>query len=127
MVYFIVGRKDRYMDYIWEKDRRKYPRLEVDIPVQFISEHETENARIKDISGGGCRLRVSIPIPKGVSIIMEFSIDDMDVIVKAAPVWESHIPEEEVYNIGVMFIDISEKTKDKIIRYISEKITFIIE
>jgi len=115
------------MDDIWQKERRKYPRLKVDIPVQFIYDHEPRNASIEDISGGGCCIKISISLPKGESILMEFSINGINVIVKATPVWETHILGEEIYNIGVIFMDICENTKEKIIKYISEEISFKID
>lgn len=104
------------------EERREYPRLGVKTPVQFVSENKMNNAEIEDISGGGCRIKSSMPISKNTPIIMQFAIEDQDVIVKAKPVWEAYIPEEEVYHAGVKFTDISNQTKEKIVNYVSDKL-----
>lgn len=105
---------------ILQEERREYPRLGFKTPVQFVSENEMNNARIEDISAGGCRLKSSVPLSKNAPIIMQFSVDDADIIVKGTPAWEARIPEEEAYYIGVMFTDISKKTKERLVEYISE-------
>lgn len=102
-------------------ERRKFPRYRVETPVQFVAENKMNSARIEDISAGGCRIKSSFPIDKDTPIIMQFSIDGTDIIVKAKPVWEAHIPEEESYQAGVMFTDIPEQTREKISNYVSQK------
>lgn len=104
------------------KERRKFPRYSVKTPVQFVSENKMNNARIEDISGGGCRIKTSIPVDSDSPMIMQFSIDDADVIVKAKPVWSAHIPEEETYHTGLMFTDIPEQSREKIIDFVSRRL-----
>jgi len=105
------------------EERRKYPRFQImATPVQFISENDMNNGRIEDISGGGCRLRSSVPMSKDIPLIMQFSIEDTNVIVKAKPIWSAHIPEEESYQVGVIFTDIPQQTRNKIVEFVSQKI-----
>jgi c-di-GMP-binding flagellar brake protein YcgR len=105
------------------EERRKYPRSCVVTPVQFVAENKMNNAKIEDISGGGCRIKSSFPIEKDEPIIMQFSIENSNVIVKAIPVWEAHLPEEDSYQVGVMFTDIPENTKSQIVKYVSDHVS----
>ncbi len=110
------------MENIERNERRKDPRLDFKTPVQFVAESQMNNAQIEDISAGGCRLKSSVPISKNSPLIMQFSVEDSDIIVKALPIWEARIPEEESYYVGVMFTDISENTKEKLVKYVSAQI-----
>jgi len=103
------------------QERRQYPRLDIETPVQFVAENQMKNARIEDVSAGGCRIKSSVPVSKDTPVIMQFSIEGVNIIVKGIPVWEAHIPEEEAYYAGVMFTDIPQQTRDKIMTYVSEK------
>ncbi len=109
---------------------REFYRLEISIPVikRFIPKEEdtegtiVEECRTKDISGGGLRILTNYLHNKGDIIECEFTLDDKTILTKAKIIWQELVDTFEYkYCMGVQFIDINERDRDTIIKFIFAK------
>ena len=73
-------------------------------------------ASIKDISRGGLRLRTHafVLLSDRLSISFNLPQQEKPVEAKVLPAWISEIPNTEIYEVGVRFIELSEKDKGAI-------------
>jgi len=107
-------------DKLKQDERRKHPRLKLkaEITVHSFSDSKEFDAHLEDISAGGCRLKCAIP----PTLMMNFTVEGMDIIVKATPVWKKYLDEEGDYQIGLEFTDISPHTKKKLMEYVNKRL-----
>jgi c-di-GMP-binding flagellar brake protein YcgR len=101
--------------------RRKYFRLEKLIPFTYkiVGEDEEYRGMIQDISGGGLRCQVDKKLEIGTQIECSFTLDEEVKVIGKVVRYEESL--EKGYEIGVCYVDIEEKMREKIIRYIFEE------
>ncbi|AAM24641.1 c-di-GMP-binding flagellar brake protein YcgR [Caldanaerobacter subterraneus subsp. tengcongensis MB4] len=102
--------------------RRKYFRLEKVIPFTYRIRGEEEKEYkgvIQDISGGGLRCRVDKKLEIGTIIDCSFTLDEEIQVSGKVVRYEESM--EEGYEVGVCYVDIEERMREKIIRYIFEE------
>ena len=99
--------------------RRNYYRLEVSLPVKFkqLDDNEEYEGIIKDISGGGVKLHTfsQLPVEQCIEICLCLENSHMKVIGKVV---RAEKLESKLYEYGIYFVEINEKDRDKIIRFI---------
>lgn len=109
---------------------RQYFRLNISIPVTkyFVIKNEKgdkllkENCRTKDISGGGLQLYSNYRHSVGDIIRCQFSLDGYIVDVDAEVVRIVKVDTFEFdYALGVKFINIISRDRDRIIQFIFDK------
>lgn len=107
--------------------QRAYYRFETSIPVfkKQIIENEDgneiiiENCRTKDISGSGLKLFSNFEHSVGDKILCQFHIDSKSIEAKSEIVRIEDIDTFDFkYALGINFIDIREKDRDVIIKFI---------
>ncbi|NMB08987.1 MAG: hypothetical protein GX981_11450 [Tissierellia bacterium] len=110
--------------------KREYYRFETSIPVikeQIIKTEDgeeviTENCRTKDISGGGLKLLSNFKHNIGDNIVCKFHINEQTIKVESKVLRIEDIDTFDYkYALGVNFLDISEKDRDIIIKFIFEE------
>ncbi len=115
---------------------RRYYRFNISIPVEkeFIikkktgKETITEECRTKDISGNGLRLYSNFKHRVGDIIKCKFKIEDQFMNIKSKIVRIEEIDTFEYkYSLGIDFIDIIEKDRDIIIKFIFKQERILIE
>lgn len=106
---------------------RDFFRFEISIPVlkrTTVIEDEKqktliENCRTKDISGGGLRLLTNYLHNVGDITECEFKIEESTISSKAKIIRIEPVDTFDYkYNIGVEFVNISEKDRDSIVKFI---------
>lgn len=110
---------------------REYYRFNISIPVikRFTVKKETleesiieEECRTKDISGGGLRLLTNYAHNIGDIIECEFKIEGRIIISKAKIIRVEPVDTFEYkYGMGIQFIDINERDRDAIVKFIFTK------
>lgn len=100
--------------------RRQYFRLEKTIPFTYIIKDDQDGkiykGIIEDISGGGLKCKVDIKLEVGTIIICNFVLEcEINVTGKVIRFDEF---KEKGYEIGICYIDIDERIREKIISYI---------
>ena len=103
--------------------RRQYFRLEKVIPFTYTisggEEDKVYKGLIQDISGGGLRCKVDKKLEVGTIINCVFTLDQEIIISGKVVRYEELL--EKGYEIGLCYVDIDEKVREKIISYIFEE------
>ncbi|ABY92956.1 flagellar brake protein [Thermoanaerobacter sp. CM-CNRG TB177] len=103
--------------------RRQYFRLEKVIPFTYTisggEEDKVYKGLIQDISGGGLRCKVDKKLEVGTIINCVFTLDQEITVSGKVVRYEELL--EKGYEIGICYVDISEKVREKIISYIFEE------
>ncbi|HAA63659.1 MAG TPA: pilus assembly protein PilZ [Thermoanaerobacter sp.] len=103
--------------------RRQYFRLEKVIPFTYTisggEEDKVYKGLIQDISGGGLRCKVDKKLEVGTIINCVFTLDQEITVSGKVVRYEELL--EKGYEIGVCYVDIDEKVREKIISYIFEE------
>lgn len=105
------------------KERRKESRVKEEDKVvieilangRFSSQKRIFNALTKDVSPGGVRVMTTLALPSDTAVRIEIALPRRRKLIKAAGVvrWSRSVYEEELFEMGVEFTQIS--TEDKII------------
>lgn len=107
--------------------RRKYYRLSTLIPTEFYLEKQENNKHtgvIENISGGGLLLAASLDLKFGDIIKLKLDLKNYGVLnLKGKVVRKAKNEKSLKYNYlyGIYFMDINEKNRDIIIKYIFEE------
>lgn len=123
--------------------RRGYVRMEVRLPVSVkihvegekilsiegknysSKELETKEweAHTKDISGSGAKLITKLHIPEETIVALTFQLPEIGPFYTLAKVKRSHLINSElgIYWVGIHFIGLTERERDKIVRFIFKK------
>lgn len=98
------------------KERRKYLRVQVAIPVEFIPEGAAvaTHAETSDISVGGCYVEMNFTLPVGTQVEMALWLGEEKVWIQARIV--THHP---YFGNGFAFRDMSEQVRSKLMRLLS--------
>ncbi|AIS52509.1 putative glycosyltransferase [Thermoanaerobacter kivui] len=103
--------------------RRQYFRLEKIIPFTYTIKDDEEGkvykGIIQDISGGGLRCKVDKKLEIGTVINCNFTLNKEISVSGKVVRFEELL--EKGYEIGLCYIDIDEKMREKIISYIFEE------
>lgn len=103
--------------------RRQYFRLEKVIPFTYTisggEEDKVYKGLIQDISGGGLRCKVDKKLEVGTIINCVFTLDQEITVSGKVVRYEELL--EKGYEIGLCYVDIDEKVREKIISYIFEE------
>ncbi|WP_160670750.1 PilZ domain-containing protein [Clostridium sp. C8-1-8] len=106
--------------------RRDYVRVKVaqiinyitgDYSLADIDELRLNNAILLDLSGGGMRVKVKEQIAKGDKIISQLKYGTQELFVKGTVV-RVEATEDKKWIYGVVFDEIDERTRDRIIRMV---------
>ena len=98
------------------KERRKYLRVQVAIPVEFTpgGAAVATHAQTSDISVGGCYIEMNFTLPVGTQVEMALWLGEEKVWIQARIV--THHP---YFGNGFAFTDVSEQVRTKLMRFLS--------
>ena len=107
-------------------EKRKYERVNVNIPVKYKRLNDPENA-IKsgsltwNLSEGGVGLKTKEFISKACRVVMEISLDAVQKPVKVISkvAWIKKLPSGDDFSIGNQFLEISRSDKKALSDYIT--------
>ncbi len=128
--------KIRRISQITKHQLRKYFRLDISIPVTkyfTIMEDDEEKdleekCRTKDISGGGMKLYTNYKHKVGDMITCEFKVDEHLITTKAKIVRVERVDTFEFdFALGIEFVDLEERDRDRIIKFLFSKQRELIE
>ena len=107
-------------------ERRKYPRLSVDLPVEYWQTNNPKGrpGRTADISEGGLLLYISEKIEIGQNLRAKLFFDSglklRTIEAQVQIVWKDFLLEKDgSYRIGVKFMDISPEDMEKLRSFIN--------
>lgn len=78
---------------------------------------------VNDISGGGVRIVSNRSFPIGTNIVITFELPDQEVIETIGQIVRIEQPqaERDVYWLGVKYVGLKERQRNKIIKYVFQK------
>lgn len=115
----------RLMDYIVEDDRRRYKRVQVEIPVRFkgLERGASFQEATANISGGGCLLISKSPVGSGEGVELEIFLDHNRVLKGiAGEVLQCSRHNQNTFHIRVEFLKISLEERDEIIKFVYDSL-----
>ena len=97
-------------------ERRKYPRIQTAIPVEFVPDGSevATHAQTSDISLGGCYVEMNFTLPVGTVVEMALWLGEEKVWINAKTV--THHP---YFGNGFAFSEISDKARQKLAHFLS--------
>ena len=100
-----------------EKDRRVFPRIEVNAYVDYTGSEVLLFHKIENISLGGISIQASKVEPVGslVDLVINFPDLDKSIQVKGEVVWAS---EEPPLDMGIRYVDLSSEDKEVLKKYL---------
>lgn len=108
--------------------QREFVRIDAKLHVTAtMIEQEEESTPIKllvnDISGGGIRLVCPHPYPIGTNLLLAFELPDEEYIETIGQVVrvEQPQPDRTLFWIGIKYIGMKERERNKIIKYVFQK------
>ncbi len=90
---------------------------EIDLQNDIITEENYENALLLDLSGGGMRIKIKEKLSYNESIISNLNYDNEKVVIKGKVV-RIEQTEDKGYIYGIVFKDIDNSTREKIIKIV---------
>lgn len=105
-------------------ERRKYKRMSVALPFNYknlvYSQDSIAEAYTKNIGGGGAKFAVTRFMPEDtrikMSILIREGANPIDITSKI--IWITKMPYNDIYHLGVEFVDITKEDRDRIVDYI---------
>ena len=111
-------------------ERRQHPRFSVNLPVEYrkIENPKSWPAHTGDLSEGGLLLYVSEPIELGKELSLKLFFTSgrvfTSVNARVQVVWKDiYLGNEEIYRIGVKFVDISSESLTVLKKFLNNLIT----
>ncbi len=107
--------------------QREYVRIDAKISAQVTLEEQDndrqETLLITDISGGGLRLIAQKPYSLGTKLRIAFELPGQELIETGGLVVRSEHPQSDlnVYWLGVRYVGLPEKQRNKIVKFIFQK------
>jgi hypothetical protein len=96
-------------------DQRQFTRFPFNEPVNYQSGEDPSNGSLAgDISEGGVRIRVQefIPLRTILSLKIHMNNPPRVVPIKGQVMWVREVPESEVFDIGIRFLERITNTKE---------------
>lgn len=115
-------------DVIFREELRSFFRVDTRIPVKIlvdidegdIIKQKMYEAKITDLSGGGCRVFTAAQISKE-DVFEVFFLGNLDKLEQVKVVAKRIRKVEENYEVGTEFYDISQSDRDKVIKYVFKR------
>lgn len=108
-----------------QDEKRRYRRHNIHLPVRYQVKGTIGYADTltKDIGGGGIKFITDEFLGRETEIMFEFSVMESSEPIKgrAKIAWISKIPYNDMYSIGVKFIDIARDKQQKIVKFVNSK------
>jgi hypothetical protein len=100
-----------------QKERRKYPRAKIAIPIEFKPESAAVASRAEtaDLSLAGCYVEMSFTLPVGTKLDVMLWVEDERLPGKGIVV--THHPQ---FGNGIEFLEISAQDKDKLAHFLKK-------
>jgi c-di-GMP-binding flagellar brake protein YcgR len=98
-----------------QKDRRRYPRAKIAIPMEFKPEGATVASRAEtaDLSLVGCYVEMSFTLPVGSKLELALWVEDERITTQAIVV--THHPQ---FGNGIEFLNLSQEDRAKLERFL---------
>ncbi|MGP6189746.1 MAG: PilZ domain-containing protein [Vulcanimicrobiaceae bacterium] len=106
--------------------RRRYVRVDVDLPVSYSRENgETiKPGSSSDLGGGGIRLATDEDLPLGDVLLLRFRLPtvERELIARGRIVLSFYNSDSKLYFHGIAFTQIDPRDQDEIIRYVAGEV-----
>lgn len=108
--------------------RRNFVRVPANLPLEYrkVNEQGEEifyEAFIRDLSGGGLQFQTKKRLIKGDVLQIKLGLPEDLIICKAAVTWvyTDIRDKQERYFVGIKFMEINEKLRERVIRYVFQR------
>jgi c-di-GMP-binding flagellar brake protein YcgR len=106
--------------------RRRYVRVDVDLPVSYSRESSetSKQGSSSDLGGGGIRLATDEDLPLGDVLLLRFRLPtvERELIARGRIVLSFYNSENKLYFHGIAFTRIDPRDQDEIIRYVAGEV-----
>ncbi len=102
------------------KERRKYPRFDINCPISFICFDKLRIGETSDLSQGGMRIQSRYILFTGETYDFTLVMNGRSISPKGKVVYLENMP-EFTYGAGVSFIHISEDHQNELNAFLSAK------
>lgn len=106
------------------QDRRVHPRLQMSVEIDFQSAHNFYSARLRDISVGGLFIETEIGLPIGTKLYVDLRFLETRARVAAEVVWAMFDKQGRSVGVGVRFVSLSDKVRERIERFMGIRPAF---
>lgn len=112
-----------YPNKINKIQRRKFVRVPIIRPLKYRildkdGVSDPKNGYMIDLSGGGLLFNAQENLPSKTIVLMQTTIGSEDLEIPGLIIRSTREDDKDMYRVSVQFHQISEKTRDKIIRYV---------
>lgn len=108
-----------------DKERRRHKRCTVHLPLRYQLKGTVRYADTltKDIGGGGAQFITDEFFARNSEILFELMIAETSEPVKgkAKIVWLNKVPHNDIYSIGIEFMDIARESRQRIVNFVDKK------
>lgn len=110
-------------------EKRKYPRLDCSMPVQYrrvgVLDGESSGALTKNVSTGGTCIVTEEFIPANSRVVMVLSVPFAAQRIKSLckVVWTKRFATLSRYDIGIEFIEMTDKGKREMTMFVKSKVS----
>lgn len=103
-------------------ERRKHPRLKLEIDVDVTSGHNFFSTHTRDASEGGLFIETSLPLPIGSEVHVVIRLPGQPGLEVAAEVaWALTDPAGAIEGLGLRFLSMPERSRQAIQRFMSAR------
>ena len=95
-------------------DRRRYPRLKIELDVDVTSEHNFYSTHTRDISEGGLFVDTDTPLPVGTKVQVQLNLDGLAIEADARVAWQFRDAHGRVDGLGLRFQSLGEQALEAI-------------
>jgi c-di-GMP-binding flagellar brake protein YcgR len=106
--------------------RRRYVRVDVDVPVSYARENgeAAKHGSSSDLGGGGIRLASDEDLPLGEVLLLRFRLPtvERELIARGRIVLSFYNSDSQLYYHGIAFTHIDPRDQEEIIRYVAGEV-----
>jgi len=103
-------------------DRRRHPRLRLQVDVDVRSEHNFFTTRTRDASEGGLFIETDLPLAVGTSVDLQLRLPGVPSReLKAKVAWALTEPSGATTGLGLEFVSLEPRMRDAITEFMQQK------
>ena len=108
-------------------ERRRHPRLKLDIDVELESESNFFGAKSLDLSEGGLFIATDVPLPIGAQVDVSFLLGARRIEATTEVMWALEDEAGATHGVGVRFLEVVPEERDAILEFMRRRDPMLFE